>query len=113
MPAQVADAVAVGVGEAADEHLVEDRALVPLRVVAGRTAPVSESLVAAAAARAVAARSAAAGAAAATAVGVRRGREWRAGRSVVGGKLHAVSLIYRRTTKTCAGSTVRVELGRS
>src|SRR4051812_15323036 len=34
--AQVADAVGVAVGEASDEHLVEDRALVPLRVGAGR-----------------------------------------------------------------------------
>ena len=32
MPRQVAGAVAVGVEEAADEHLVEDRALVPVRV---------------------------------------------------------------------------------
>ena len=34
--AQVAGAVAVAVVEAADEHLVEDRALVPVRVGAGR-----------------------------------------------------------------------------
>src|SRR3712207_9091874 len=34
--AEVADAVGVAVGEAADEHLVEDGALVPLRVGAGR-----------------------------------------------------------------------------
>ena len=37
--AQVADAVAVGVGERAHQHLVEDGALVPLRVAARRGRP--------------------------------------------------------------------------